>query len=292
MNVIICVEQVPDSSKPATVDKGGRHIDASETGYIIDPSDLTAVKWATNQKDKSESGEVTVISKNGPAAGKILRECFAYGADRALLLNDLDFEDSDGYATGLILASAIKLLDYDIVLCGFQSADTNAGWVGPVIANKLGIPWISRVIDIQVDEVQKKVTVKRRLDGVNRAIVEVDVPCLLTVDPLWDEPRYASIRSIRMAQRREIEQHDRVSLGLSKEDVGTIGSKTHILELSISKPRPKRVFTPDSSLPAPERIRLIMSGGMAEIKDNRLEGNPEEVVPDLIRFLRQIRIIH
>ena len=74
MNVIVCVKQVLDNSSPIKVDKDGKHIDASETGYIINPCDLAAVKWATNQKDKSKSGEVTTISKNGPATGKILRE--------------------------------------------------------------------------------------------------------------------------------------------------------------------------------------------------------------------------
>ncbi|HEY95475.1 MAG TPA: electron transfer flavoprotein subunit beta/FixA family protein [Dehalococcoidia bacterium] len=291
MNVIVCVKQVLDNSSPVKIAKDGRHIDGTNTGYIINPCDLAAVKWATNWKERSKSGEVAVISKNGPSTGKILRECFAYGADRALLLTDLDFEDSDGFATGLILARAIKLLEYDIILCGIQAVDTNDGWVGPVVANKLGIPLISRVIDIQVDEIKKKVTVRRRLDGVNREIVEADVPCLLTVDSLLDEPRYASIRSIRMAQRREIEQHDRISLGLSKEDVGTIGSKTSILELFAGKLRPGRIFIPDSSLPAAERIRLIMSGGITEKRENRLEGNPEETIPDLIQFLRQKKII-
>jgi len=291
MNIVVCVKQVPDTQSTVQVDKDSGLIDTHDLVYITNPCDLTAVKWAANQKQKSKSGEVTVISLGLPSAEKALRECFAYGADRALLLTDLDFEDSDGFATGLILARAIKLLEYDIILCGIQAVDTNDGWVGPVVANKLGIPLISRVIDIQVDEIKKKVTVRRRLDGVNREIVEADVPCLLTVDSLLDEPRYASIRSIRMAQRREIEQHDRISLGLSKEDVGTIGSKTSILELFAGKLRPGRIFIPDSSLPAAERIRLIMSGGITEKRENRLEGNPEETIPDLIQFLRQKKII-
>jgi len=127
----------------------------------------------------------------------------------------------------------------------------------------------------------------RRLDGVNREIVEVGVPCLLTVDALLDKPRYPSVHSIRAAQRRKIEQYDRASLGLSLEEVGSAGSKTHAIKLSVSKPRPKRLFTPDSSLPAAERIRLIMSGGMTEKKENRLEGNPAGLASELIQFLRQ-----
>jgi len=291
MNTVVCVKQVPDTVSPLKVDKDGRHIDAGDMGYTTNPCDLAAVKWATNRKEKSKSGEVTVISTGRPPAEKMLRECFAYGADRALLLNDPGFEDSDGYATGLILARAIGLLEHDIVLCGVQAADTNAGWTGHVIASKLGIPLVSRVIDIQVDDEEKRVTVRRRLDGINREIVEVDIPCLLTVDPLLDEPRYPSIGSIRMAQRREIEHHDRASLGLTPEEVGTKGSKTYIMELTASKPRPKKIFTPDSSLSAAERIRLIMSGGMTEKKDNLLEGNPAEIVPELVQFLRQKKII-
>ena len=291
MNIVVCVKQVPDSRSLVQVDKDGRHIDTHNLVSITNPCDLVAVKWAANQKEKSKSGEVTVVSIGLPSAEKALRECFAYGADRALLLHDASFEDSDGYATGVILSRAIGLLEYDIILCGIQATDTNAGWVGPVVARRLGIPLVSRVIDIQVKNGEKKVIVQRRLDGINREIVEVGVPCLLTVDPLLDKPRYPSVRSIRMAQRQEIEQYDRGSLGLSLKEVGSAGSKTRIVKLSVSKPRPKRLFTPDSSLPAAERIRLIMSGGMTEKKDNLLEGDPAELVSDLVQFLRQAKIL-
>jgi len=210
MNIVVCVKQVPDSRSAIHVDKDSTHIDTHDLVSITNPCDLVAVKWATNQKEKSKSGEVIVVSVGPPSAEKALRECFAYGADRAFLLHDASFEDSDGYATGVILSKAIGLLQYDIVFCGIQATDTNAGWVGPVVARRLGIPLVSRVIDIQVNNEEKKVIVQRRLDGVNREIVEVGVPCLLTVDPLLDQPRYPSVRSIRMAQRREIEQYDRL----------------------------------------------------------------------------------
>jgi electron transfer flavoprotein beta subunit len=292
MNIVVCVKQVPDSKSPVQVNKDGRLVNTHGLTYITNPCDLAAVKWATDQKEKTKSGELTVVSAGLPSAEKVLRECFAYGADRALLLHDPFFKDSDGYATGVILSKAIGLLQYDIVLCGIQATDTNTGWVGPVIASKLGVPLVSRVIDVQVKNEEKKIIVQRRLDGVNREIVEVGIPCLLTVDPLLDRPRYPSVRSIRMAQRREIEHHDRSSLGLSLEEVGSAGSKTRIVKFSVKKPRPKRLFTPDSSLSAAERIRLIMSGGMTEKKDNRLEGNPAELVSELVKFLRQGKILH
>jgi electron transfer flavoprotein beta subunit len=291
MNIVVCVKQVPDTVKPLRVDNDGRHIDTGDLTFTINPCDLAAVKWATNRKEKSKSGEVTVLSAGLPSAEKSLRECFAYGADRAFLLNDRCFEDSDAYATGVLLSRAISQLNYDIVLCGFRAVDTNDGWVGPVIASKLGIPCISRVIDIRVSDEAKELTVERRLDGINREFVKVTLPCLLTVDPLLDKPRYPSVGAIRAAQKREIEHYDRTGLALSLDEVGAAGSKTQTVQLSVSKPRPKRLFTPDSNLPAAERIRLIMSGGMTEKADNRLEGKPEEIVPELVYFLRQKKII-
>lgn len=291
MNIVVCVKQVPDNESPFQVDEDKGIVDTHDLVYITNPCDLAAIKWAANQKEKDTSGEVTVVSMGLPSTEKALRECFAYGTDRALLLNDPSFENSDGYATGVILSKTIQLLQYDIVLCGVQAVDTNAGWVGSIVAHKLGIPLISRVIDIQVKNDEKKLTVQRRLDGINREIVEVRVPCLLTMDPLLDSPRYPSVRSIRAAQRREIEHYDRASLGLSLDEVGHVGSKTHSIKLSVGKPRPKKIFTPDSSLPAAERIRLVMSGGIAGKKDNRLTGTPAELASKLVLFLRQERII-
>ena len=164
MNVVVCVKQVPDTQTPIKVDYDRGRINTHEVAYITNPCDLAAVKWAANQKEKDISGEVTVVSLGIPLAEKALRECFAYGADRAFLLHDSSFKDSDSYVTGVILAKAIKILQYDIVLCGVQAADTNAGWTGSVVASRLGIPLVSRIINIQVHHVRPHCRVTHGLD--------------------------------------------------------------------------------------------------------------------------------
>lgn len=292
MKIVVCVKQVPDPQSHLKVGNDSRFIDSEGLGYITSPCDLIAVKWAGGLKGGNISVQITAISLGSHSAEKVLRECIAFGADRALLLCDAAFENSDGYATGVVLAKAIELLQYDIVFCGFQALDTGAGWVGPVVAHRLGIPLVTRVAGIEVHDEERKVTVQRRLEGTNREIVETSLPCLLTVDSLLDKPRYPSVRSIQAAQRQNIEHLNKESLGLSLKEVGSSGSKTHIKRLSVSKPRPKKLFTPDSSLPAVERMRLIMSGGIIEKKDSRLEGNSAELASRLVQFLRQERILH
>jgi len=292
MNIIVCVKQVPDTQSPIQVDEESGLLDTQHLSYITNPCDLAAIEWAVRQREADATMRVTAISMGPPSTEKTLRECIAFGADRALLLHDPVFENSDGYTTGAILAKAIELAEYDIVLCGTQATDTNAGWVGPVIANRLDVPLVSRVTDVEVHYEQKKVVVQRRLEGGNRGIVTTSLPCLLTVEAWLSKPRYPNLHSILAAKKREIEQYDMKSLGLSLAEVGSNGSMTRIIRLSTSRFKPKKVFTPDSNLPAVERIRLVMSGGITERKNNLLEGEPAELASKLVQFLRQEKILH
>lgn len=292
MNIVVCVKQVPDTQSNIQVDRESGFVDTRYLPYITNPCDLAAVEWAASQKEGNKPVKVTVVSMGPHSAKKALRECIAIGADSALLLSDPAFEKSDGYATGMILAKAIGLLKYDIIMCGIQAMDTNAGWVGPVIANRLGVPLVSRVTDVEVHCEREKITVQRRLEGGSREIVETSIPCLLTVESRLSKPRYPSFRSIIAAKKANIEQYDMKSLDLRFEEVGSSGSITHITRLSISKPKPKKVFTPDSSLPAANRIQLVISGGITGKKANLFDGNPKELVLKLAQFLGKEKILH
>jgi electron transfer flavoprotein beta subunit len=290
MNIIVCVKPVPDVSIVSLDPKTGQ-IDGDDLVYIVNPYDMVAVEAAVRMKEGGGAGRVTLISVAPPSTRGLLRRGLALGADEARLLWDSRFENSDSYATGVILAGAIGSLQYDLILCGQKAVDTEAGQVGSVIAERLDLPLASRVVAIDVSPDGKRVTVESKLEKGNRARVEVILPAVLTVELDLNEPRYASLPALMAGLRKEIREYDLEALGLSPEEVGREGAKTRTVALSPPKPRPKKIFTPDSSLSAEERLRLIMSGGVTQKQGDLLEGDPAKIASSVVQFLSEKKLL-
>jgi electron transfer flavoprotein beta subunit len=291
MNIAVCVKPVPDVSIISLNPHEKGRIDPHDIVYTVNAGDMVAVEEAVRIKEKGTPGHVTLVSMAPPSTERILRRYVAIGADEAILLWDENFQDSDSYATGLILAKALGPLQYDLILCGNRSPDTNAGQVGYAVASILGIPIVTGVTSIAVEVTGNKIAVERKLEKGNRERIKVPLPTLLAVDEGLNEPRYASLPSFIAAFRKDIKRYAMGDLGLSAEAVGARGSKTRSVNMSVPRPRPKKIFTPDSSLSSFERMRLVMSGGVQEKGQEVFEGSPEELSSKFIEFLKQVNIL-
>jgi electron transfer flavoprotein beta subunit len=291
MKIAVCVKPVPDVNIISLNPYNEGQIDPYDIVYTVSACDMVAVEEAVRIKEKDAAEHVTLISMAPPSTERILRRYAAIGADDAILLWDEDFQDSDSYSTGVILARALASLRYDLILCGNKAPDTNAGQVGYVIANILGIPIVTGVTSIAVDSKEKEIAVERKLEKGNRERIRVNLPALLAVDEGLNEPRYASLPSFIAAFRKDITRYAMRDLALSAEEVGAMGSKTRSANVSLPRPRPKKIFTPDSSLSSYERMRLVMSGGVQEKEQEVFEGSPEELSSRFIEFLKQVNIL-
>ncbi len=291
MNILVCVKQVPDISSVTNLDSGNISIENEYLTCIVNPYDMLAVEEAVRIREKSNEGQVILLSLGRSSALDTLRECLSLGADKAILLSDADFDGSDSYSTAVVLAEAIKQMEFDLILCGVRAVDTNAGQVGSLIASMLDIPLVSAVTNIDVSPGSQKLIAHRKLEGGNREVIETSLPALLTVEAGINVPRYASLPVLIAAQRKTIEQLGRTELGLAPEQIRSRDTALQKQGLSIPKPRPKKLFTPDSNLPAAERMRLIMSGGISEKKTDVLQGNPAEIAANLLKYLKQEKIV-
>jgi len=290
VRMIVCVKPTPDVNVVCLDPFEENRIDPDDLVYEANPSDVVAVEEAVRIKEKNPLAEVVVLSMAPPSTISVLRSCLAMGCDEGVLLWDDDFRDSDSYATGVILAKAIGLGKFDLILCGSGAADTAQGQVGYVIADLLHVPILSKVNELRIHPEDHKITVERKIEKGRRQGVEVPLPALLCVEESMNEPRYASLPSLIGALRKDIGIHNRKSLGLSPQEVGVRGSKTKIVQLSLPRPRPKKLFTPDSSLSAAERMRLVMSGGAKQRREELFEGSPDELSRKLIQYLTQMRV--
>jgi len=290
MNIIVCVKPVPDVNIITLNPKTGL-IDVDDLVYVINPYDVAALEEALRIKDKDAASHITLVSVAPPSTKRLLQHGLAMGADEAMLVWDSNFKDLDSYVTGVILAKAFNSLQYDLILCGQMAIDTEAGQVGSVIAQELGLPLASRVSSIGLAPESKKVVVQSKLEKGNRVEIEIVLPAVLTVEVDLDEPRYASLPSLISGLRRDINEYDLAALGLSKQEVERRGGMTRTVGLSTPKPRPKKVFTPDSSLTAEERLRLIMSGGITQKQGDKLEGDPQNIASSVVNYLIEKKIV-
>ena len=194
MKAIVCVKQVPDTSGKVAVKADGT-LDRASMATITNPDDLNALEAALKLKDETGC-EVVVVTMGPPPAEGMLRELLARGADKAVLVSGREFGGSDTFATSQILAAAVNKIGVgpeDVVFCGRQAIDGDTAQVGPQIAEKLHLPQVTYVADIQKDG--NTLTVKRMLED-GYMMVKVQTPCLLTCIKELNEPRYMSVGGV------------------------------------------------------------------------------------------------
>lgn len=289
MKVIICIKQVPDPAA-VEVDPETGVIDEERLLYMTNPLDLCAVEEAVQLKEKRGEGEIIAISLGPPAAEKALRDCLARGADRAVRVWDEALEQWNPHITALVLAKAIRREKYDLILCGAASADEGSGQVGPAIAEILGLPQASGIVSLELSPDGRKAKVRRKLGRGEQEIVECSLPALFTVEAM-STPRYPSLPAYMEALRAPIHQESFHSLGITNHSQSLLLSSLKLIGTMPPRPRPRKIFTPDSKLPAFQRIGLILSGGAAVKKPRIIKTNPQESAEEIIRFLQDKGIL-
>jgi len=206
VNIIVCMKQVLDPEAPISTFKidpeAKRAIPAQGTPPVLSPFDENALEGALRVKAANPGSRVIVISMGKQIAKAVVRKSLAVGADDLILLEDPAFDTFDPYLTAFVLATAIrKIGKYDIIMCGRQAADTDAGQVGSGLAELLGIPSVTVAKKVEITD--GKVKVERVLsDGYET--VEAYLPILITATNELGELRSANVAAIMQAQKKPI----------------------------------------------------------------------------------------
>ena len=232
MNMIVCVKQVIDPEAPPAsfkVDPSSNTV-ALPSGIspVISPFDENAVEAALRIKD-AQGGKITAISLGINLLRDVVRKPLSMGADELILLEDEAFAGGDSWSTAYALAMAIKKIgDYDLIFCGRQAADWDAGQTGSGIAEILGLPSVT--VAKKVDIIDGKARVERVIaDGYE--VIEVSLPALITVSNELGEPRYATIRGIMAAKKKEPVIWKPADIEGEPSQVGAAGRRTKLLKL-------------------------------------------------------------
>lgn len=224
MKIVVCIKQVPDTTEIKINPATGTLI-RDGVPSIMNPDDKGGLEMALRLKDQY-GAEVTVITMGPPQADAILREAFAMGVDRAILLTDRAFAGADTLATSNALAGALRCLDYDLVIGGRQAIDGDTAQVGPEMAEHLCLPQISYVTGLEYNGT-KTLTVKKETEE-GYQILEVEMPCLLTVLASANQARYMNVAGIIDAFDKEVEIWTAEKIDVQAEKLGLKGSPTRV----------------------------------------------------------------
>jgi electron transfer flavoprotein beta subunit len=281
MNIVVCLKQVPNTSD-IKIDPRTNNLVREGVESILNPNDENALEQALLLRQENPPCTVIAVSMGPPQAGDILTQALDMGADRAILLADRALSGSDTLATGYALAELIKRLEADLVLCGSEAIDGCTGQVGPIIAENLGIPQVTYVNRIALSG--------RRLE-VSRGLREADerlslsLPALLCLHKNINTPR----QPVPSGKKPEI--CGASELGLDASRIGLTGSPTRVVKILVSDRRAVSFVSVDSSLPARERIRAIVEGGVEAKNIVLTRGTPHELAETIFKdeiFYRSI----
>jgi electron transfer flavoprotein beta subunit len=275
MKIVVCVKQITYTYARTGMAPENHFLAREDRIYRVNPYDEVAVEMALRAKESLGEGEVILLSLGPLIAEADLRRCLSLGADRLVQI-DANHE-GDPWGKSYFLARAAEDMGAHLILCGKESLDTQSGQMGAYIAHRLGLPFVSNVTSMRVLQGQRTVELKRRAGRGIREIIECFLPAVLSVD-MGLEVRLPKSGDKRRALSAAI---DRLSYG--KEDLARVVS----VRTFPPRPRPKRVFTPDSRLEAFDRIQQLLMGSRVQKKGMMLSGNAESQVGGIMSFLRE-----
>lgn len=234
MNIIVCIKQVPETTK-VKINPETNTLIREGVKSIINPFDMYAIEEAIRLKERF-GGKVTVITMGPPQAESALREAISMGADEAVLICDRAFAGSDTWATSFTLASAIKKIgDYNLIICGKQASDGDTAQVGPGISVHLDIPQVTYVK--KIEEITDKKARVERMTEEGYEVIEAPLPLLISVVKEINEPRIPSLRGMMKAKKAEIKSLGAKDIAVDSEQVGLKGSPTQVVKIFTPVPR-------------------------------------------------------
>jgi electron transfer flavoprotein beta subunit len=239
MKIVSCIKPVPDPASRLVINENKTWIKDQDLTFVASEADNYALEEALRLKEK-HGGEVVVLSMGGEEAARVLRSGLAMGADRAIHLLDPKFRGSDEFATAKALAKAIeKDGGADLLLAGVQSDDLGTGMTGTMTAEFLGCPHATVVVGVEVGPDEKSLKVRRELEGGIIETVELSMPAALTIQFGINQPRYASLKGIMAAKKKEFKVWSAADLELQDDAVGKAGVMYEVKEIFVPERKSK-----------------------------------------------------
>jgi electron transfer flavoprotein beta subunit len=231
MKIAVCIKQVPSREWHPRLNDEKTWIRDQDAVFEMNEPDAYALEEALRLKEK-HGGEVVVCSAGPARVAQVIREALARGADRAIHVEDDGLASADAFVTCNALAAAMKDETFDLVLTGLQSDDQGFAQVGVILAEKLGLPHATIIMEVNAEGGQLRV--KRELEGGWFQWVTMPLPAVLTIQSGINQLRYATLKGIMAAKKKEIRKASAPASGGAKQKIVSLyvpekGKKTQII---------------------------------------------------------------
>ena len=201
MKIAVCIKQVPTRDWQPRLNDAGTWIREQDATYEMNEPDAYALEESLRLKEK-HGGEVVVCSAGPARVAQVIREALARGADRAIHVEDDGLATADAFAIAESLAAAMKDEQFDIILTGLQSDDQGFAQTGDILAERLGLPHATNIMEVQASD--GSLRVKRELEGGWFQWVAMPLPAVLTIQSGINQLRYATLKGIMAAKKKEV----------------------------------------------------------------------------------------
>jgi len=214
VKIVVCLKQVPSRDSVLRVDASRAWVQEADLSYEINEPDAYALEEGLQLKEK-HGGEVVVLCAGPARAAQTIREALAKGADRALHIEEENLGAFDPLSLARLMAAALAAEKPDLVLTGLQSDDLGYGQTGVILAEVLGLPHAT--IIMQVEKQDGTIRVKRELEDGWFQHVEMPLPALLTIQSGINKLRYATLMGIKKAKTKEVKRLTAAELAVKPE---------------------------------------------------------------------------
>ena len=262
VRIVVLTKPVPDPAAAAERLGPDNRLDRAASPAVINGNDEYTLEAALQLVD-AHGGEVTLLAMAPASAAETMRKGLAMGAHRGVLVTDSALAGSDAWSTVRVIAAALKELEFDLVLAGFDTSDGVGGVVGAGVATLLGLPYLSSAAKIEPNVEAGTVRV-RRISPTGFDVLEAPMPALIVGTQLLGAPRYPSLKGIMGARSKEVAQRSLGDLGLDDGSVGGGVARTTV----IGKRTP----------PARGAARVV-------------KGTPDEAAKEIVGLLADRRLI-
>ena len=215
MKIIVAIKQVPERDAQVHIAADAKGIDERDLQWAMNEPDAYALEEALQLKEK-HGGEVIALSAGPERAGSTIREALAKGADRGIHIVAGDLAQRDALGVARLMADAIQTESPDLVLTGLQSEDLGLGQTGVIVAELLGLPHASLILQVEVLSAEgshAQIKVKRELEEGWFQSIEMPTPAVLTIQSGGNKLRYATLMGIKRAKTKELRTIEAVPLG-------------------------------------------------------------------------------
>lgn len=232
MKIAVCVKYVPDAQADRTFD-ADLTTDRVNVDGVLSELDEYAVEEALKLVE-AHGGEVTVVTMGPEQASTALRKSLQMGVHKAVHIVDDALHGTDAPATSLVLAAALRTIEFDLVMCGMASTDAGMSVVPAMLAERLGLPQVTFAAEVTIADGTVRIT---REGEAAVQVIEATLPAVVSVTDQINEPRYPSFKGIMAAKKKPLTTLTLADAGVGADEVGLATAPSQVVEFANKPPR-------------------------------------------------------